>query len=53
MKLSETNSNNEFIVIMSLNELNDFITWKNASQYDIGFNEGWAMAEEEIHNAKR
>lgn len=53
MKLSEINNDNEFIVIMTLNELNDFIAWKNASEYDHGFNDGWGMAEEENANAKR
>lgn len=53
MELLSINSESEIIVKLKLNELNDFISWKNASEYDQGFNQGWEMAENEYTNAKK
>lgn len=52
MKIYGTNGGSILYVEMSIEEFNNYASWENAHQYDVGFNEGWEMAEKEYDNAK-
>lgn len=52
MEIVNVNNSGEITIVIYARELTEWINWKIAQQYDIGFNEGWGMAEEEHANAK-
>lgn len=45
MKIYGTNGGSILYVEISIEELNKFMDWKIAQEYDIGFNEGFEMAD--------
>lgn len=53
MKINGTNGGSVLYIELSLEEYNNYTAWELAHQYDVGFNEGWEMAEKEYDNAKK
>lgn len=52
MKINGTNGGSILYIELSIEEFNNYTAWEIAHQYDIGFNEGWEMAEKENANAE-
>lgn len=52
MKIKSTNGGSILYIELTIEEFNNYAAWENAHQYDIGFNEGWEMAEKENADAE-